>query len=81
MKGRLEKALVEYELSERAFLKARADMRDAVRGYLATITQEHGDGIVLARKLGVSVTQLSNLKHGYSIPSAKWAKGLLEITL
>jgi hypothetical protein len=76
--ARLRQALRRYELSEQSFLAARDELRDAVRTYLQSKTEERGDGVALAKKLGISIVQLSNLKHGYSIASADYAQFIMK---
>jgi hypothetical protein len=71
--GKLRAALGRYELSEQTFLRARDEMRDAVRAYVRSKTAVRGCGVGLAKKLNISISQLSNLKLGYSIPSSDYA--------
>lgn len=77
--GRLRQALRHHELMVQSFDESRNEMRDAVRAYLKSKTVEHGASVGLAKKLGISAVQLSNLKYGHSVPSAEWARNAVRI--
>jgi hypothetical protein len=77
--GKLRNAIRHYELAEQSFERSRDEMREAVRAYLKSKTRQHGDSVGFAKRLGISTTQLSNLKNGYAIPSAEWAQNAMKV--
>jgi len=51
-----------------------------VRSHLRAVTEERGTLAPLAKKLGVSVTALANVKSGFSPPSWRAAEKLWKAT-
>ncbi len=50
----------------------KKDLQDVLRRYLSAETVGYGNGVRMARKLGISPTQLANLKYGHRAASPRW---------
>lgn len=76
---KLRESIRNYQSAVMALENATDVMRAAIRLYLRAKTEKHGSTVTLARKLGISSAQLSNLKRGYAIASAEWAQKAMRV--
>lgn len=76
---RLKRAIDDYRQTDEDFRAARETLRQSVRDLLNDKTVVRGDGLALARKLDITPVHLSNLKGGYTVPSADWAEKLVRV--
>ena len=77
--ARLNSAIKHYRSSQEFLNSATIALRRYTREYLKSKMVKRGDAKALAKALKTSVSQLSNVTHGYGVASAEWAERAMKV--